>query len=238
MAFDRYKIYNGKSISDWSKETGVKASTIAYRLQKGMSIEEAVSAPLKTASEAARKHDYVGKVFQDRFGNDFIVEGIAERDKYSAARYKIRFLKSGYETVASGSQILGTGHSHVMDKLSPSVFGVGILGYTNGKDNPKIFDIWRAMIARCYNPKNPSYKNYGAKGVTVCERWKRYDYFLEDIVKLPGYDKEMIDVGKLTIDKDIIDRNQMTYSPETCCFVSREENARESANRRWHKNEV
>ena len=30
---------------------------------------------------------------------------------------------------------------------------------------------WRAMKARCLNPKNPSYKNYGERGITICEEW-------------------------------------------------------------------
>ena len=236
MAFDKYKIYNGKSISDWSKETGIKAATIAYRLRKGLSIEDAVSMPVKAPAECSKKHDVLGKVFTDRFGNEYKVVEIAFRDKYSVAHYKCVFLKSGYETTAVISQIIGS-KQHLFDRLSPSVHGVGIMGYAYAKDNPKLFDVWRSMIARCYNCKNPSYKTYGAKDVRVCERWKRFDFFLEDAPLINGYDQEKINNGQLVLDKDIINRNAKIYSLETCSFVTRRTNAQESANRRWKKRE-
>jgi len=34
------------------------------------------------------------------------------------------------------------------------------------------YDRWRSMIKRCYNPKIKSYRNYGARGITVCDRWR------------------------------------------------------------------
>ena len=94
------------------------------------------------------------------------------------------------------------------------------------------------MIARCYNPKNPSYKTYGNIGITVCERWKRFDYFLEDVKQLPGYNYDKLINGEIVLDKDCIDRTKKTYSPETCSFISRSENTKESSLRRWHKSEV
>ena len=228
MSYERYKIYNGKSISDWSKETGIKAGTIRYRLSKGLSIEEAISKPLTSVSDAARKHNIIGKLFINKQGEHFVVNGIAFRDKYSVAHYDIVFPRTGYKTTSTIGCIVGTSHGSIQDRLSPSVHGVGIMGNAYGKDNPKLFDVWRAMIARCYNPKNPSYKTYGAKGVKVCERWLRFDYFLEDVVKLPGFNQKDIDSGKLVMDKDTIDRNKMLYSPETCCFITRSENTKES----------
>jgi hypothetical protein len=33
------------------------------------------------------------------------------------------------------------------------------------------YSVWRAMIQRCRNPRNPAYRNYGARGITVCDRW-------------------------------------------------------------------
>jgi len=46
--------------------------------------------------------------------------------------------------------------------------------------------IWRNMIRRCYDPKNISYPNYGAKGIMVCARWKEsFQAFLEDVGPIP-----------------------------------------------------
>lgn len=48
------------------------------------------------------------------------------------------------------------------------------------------YSAWRNMITRCYNKNVKSYKNYGAKGITVCDRWKdSFEAFFEDIGKKP-----------------------------------------------------
>lgn len=228
-------LYNGKTIEEWSKETGIKSKTICYRLKNGWTIEEVISIPVtKGGSLAKTKYNIIGEIFFDRFGNEYKVICFDHRDKYNVAFYKVRFLNSGYETIACSSQIRRRNNKGVFDRLSPSVHSVGIMGFAYGKDNPKLFNVWRAIIARCYNPKNPSYKTYGAVGITVCERWKRFDYFLDDVKSLPGFNQEKIDNGKLVLDKDCIDRSKKIYSPETCMFVTRSENARESATRTWH----
>lgn len=122
------------------------------------------------------------------------------------------------------------------DRFKPSVHGVGCLGYgARTKDNVKLFDCWRAMIARCYNPQNPSYKTYGAKGVRVCERWKRFDFFEQDIKEVDGFNMELINQGKLCLDKDIKSgHTNMEYNKENCMFVSRSQNTHESATRTWN----
>ena len=37
------------------------------------------------------------------------------------------------------------------------------------------------MIQRCTNPNNKAYKNYGGRGITVCERWRDFTNFLADM---------------------------------------------------------
>ena len=98
------------------------------------------------------------------------------------------------------------------------------------KYNPvhkKMHEIWRSMMGRCYRPTSHSYKNYGAKGVTVCEKWHTYDGFLDDIDKVEGFDIDLLIKGELQLDKDIKqeDVESKIYSLETCVFVSRSENS-------------
>lgn len=57
---------------------------------------------------------------------------------------------------------------------------------------------WNAMIQRCYNKNHPRYKDYGGRGVKVCDRW-RYDFmkYYRDLYPAPG--------NNLTLDRIDID---------------------------------
>lgn len=47
------------------------------------------------------------------------------------------------------------------------------------------YNSWSNMIGRCFNKKNHKYKDYGARGITVCKRWKKFKNFLKDMGKRP-----------------------------------------------------
>jgi hypothetical protein len=49
-----------------------------------------------------------------------------------------------------------------------------------------LYNTWCQMIARCYVPTHQSYRNYGARGITVCERWHDVALFIEDIERTIG----------------------------------------------------
>lgn len=45
---------------------------------------------------------------------------------------------------------------------------------------------WKALMHRCYNPKNNRYYSHGGRGITVCEHWHTYANFLEDMGRKPS----------------------------------------------------
>ena len=50
----------------------------------------------------------------------------------------------------------------------------------HGKSNTRIYNIYICMKERCYNPNSPSYKNYGGRGIEVCEEWaNNFEAFYE-----------------------------------------------------------
>ena len=75
---------------------------------------------------------------------------------------------------------------------------------------------WRDMIMRCHNSKNPSFKNYGARGITVCNRW-RYSFanFIADMGEKPS--------PELTLERINNDGN---YEPSNCKWATRVEQSR------------
>ncbi|MEI2465174.1 hypothetical protein [Niallia taxi] len=139
--------------------------------------------------------------------------------------YNIKFLKSGYVATAYSNEIRS---GLIRDRLEPVIYGVACLGYASVKDNENLYNRWFNIISRCYNPNNGGYHNYGGVGVTVCDRWLRYDFFLEDLPLIDGYDKELFENGDLHLDKDIkqqhLDKSERIYSCETCRLVSKREN--------------
>lgn len=59
-------------------------------------------------------------------------------------------------------------------------------GHTLDQKKSPTYQSWKGMIQRCTNPKAQGYQHYGGKGVTVCERWRRFANFLEDMGERPS----------------------------------------------------
>lgn len=47
------------------------------------------------------------------------------------------------------------------------------------------YKIWCAMKQRCLNPGAPAWKNYGGRGVAICERWMKFENFISDMGRRP-----------------------------------------------------
>jgi hypothetical protein len=67
-----------------------------------------------------------------------------------------------------------------------------------------IHSIWKTMRQRCLNPKNFDYKYYGARGITICERWDKFENFFEDM----GHRPEGLSLDRID--------NEKGYSKENC----------------------
>lgn len=99
----------------------------------------------------------------------------------------------------------------------------------HNKSRDKIYKVFTGMKARCYNKNSIEYKNYGARGIKICEEWLNNFLNFYDWAIANGYD-ENAEHGKCTIDR--IDVNG-DYCPNNCRFVSNLIQQRNKRNNRF-----
>jgi len=73
----------------------------------------------------------------------------------------------------------------------------------------KTYRAWQNMLERCNNEEHKNYSRYGGRGIKVCERWGKFENFLEDMGEAPE---------ELTIDR--VD-NDKGYSKANCRWATR-----------------
>lgn len=82
---------------------------------------------------------------------------------------------------------------------------------THYKSNTREYSAWMKIKMICYKPKTISYKNFGAKGIGMCEEWKNdFSKFFEDMGPIPE--------GKNGI--ELIDKTK-DFSKDNCMWVSK-----------------
>jgi len=77
---------------------------------------------------------------------------------------------------------------------------------THGMTRTTTYTIWRQVKSRCLNSNNPSYSDYGGRGISICKRW-------ED-----SFEAFLLDMGERPSDRHSIDRidNSGDYEPGNC----------------------
>ena len=79
----------------------------------------------------------------------------------------------------------------------------------HGLRNHPLYQTWAGMKNRCYNEKNPNYKDYGARGIQICNKWLDIKNFIEDMY--PSYQEG------LTLDRIDVDGN---YESDNCRWTT------------------
>ncbi len=85
---------------------------------------------------------------------------------------------------------------------------------THGMHGTRTYVSWLAMRERCGNPRHHAWEDYGGRGIEVCARWDRFEFFLADMGERPA-----------ATELDRIDVNR-GYEPGNCRWASRKTNTR------------
>jgi len=125
----------------------------------------------------------------------------------------VTFATTGTKKVTTVNNI---SRGAVNDPYYPRVMGVGYTGEgeyksRNGKKKVDAYQRWENLLRRCYLETDRSYRQYGARGVTLCDDWLCYQTFAKWYYE--NYKEDYV------IDKDILNRGSKQYNPENCRFV-------------------
>lgn len=94
---------------------------------------------------------------------------------------------------------------------------------THGMSKHPAFAVWRSMLDRCRLPSHAAWKNYGARGITVCARWQEaFANFWADMG--PTYQ------CGLTLERE---NNSLGYSPENCVWRTFKAQANNTRRSHW-----
>ncbi len=123
-----------------------------------------------------------------RFGRLLVLE-VAHRNKHGDAMW-LCLCDCGNQPIV-GSWELSSGNTQSCGCLGRELRASGALRLRHGeaKKNKQSVEhmIWSGMKARCFNPNNKEFANYGGRGITVCERWRdSFEAFVEDVGRRPS----------------------------------------------------
>ena len=130
----------------------------------------------------------IGKLFVISY------EGVNDRDRLM---YKTRCTKCDFEMISDLRVIMES-------------YPDSLCGHVGTWSSDRLRGIYDDMIRRCYDPSRQNYRSYGAKGITVCELWRRSPWAFNNWAMANGY-RDGLSIDRINPNKG--------YSPDNCQWV-------------------
>jgi hypothetical protein len=160
--------------------------------------------------------DFIGKIFPQNCGDSLKVLSRNGKDNASRALYECEFIQYPCKIINTKSHIL---EGKVQNYYIPNKFGFFFgRGKYDSKNSPKALVTWNNLQKRCFDINSPYYKNYGERGIIVCDEWKCFQNFAAWYEENSKWNKDYV----LELDKDVLGKK--IYSPSSCLLVPSEIN--------------
>jgi hypothetical protein len=136
-----------------------------------------------------------------------------DRGIRGAARWKFH-CDCGSEIVVYANKVRTSGTKSCGCLRTQNTVLMGKSNTTHGYTGTATYVSWERMLSRCRNPNSDRYSDYGGRGISVCDRWTKFQHFLTDMGERPA---------DTTLDR--YPDNNGNYEPSNCRWATAKQQA-------------